>query len=133
MKLSAIPSADIFRAWHAIGPLIEKGLAAGLPEMSADDVFARLTRAELQAWIAYEGAELKLLCITRIETHPTGKLLVIWLLVGQGLADAGHFLADIEAWGIANGCKWVRCFARKGLKKTLIGYHPRATVFEKHL
>src|SRR5262245_43947717 len=76
-------------------------------------------------WIAYNGA-LNATAITELD-HATKRCTIV-ALGGKDLHAWLPFLADLERYAKANGCKTMRAMGRKGWARLLKDYKQRKVI-----
>ena len=102
---------------------------------SLDEVMGEIHRGDAIAWIATEGSEIRLACVTQIIGGEYGAQCFIRHCAGIDRSDWLQYLALIELWAKGCGCASVELIGRKGWIKVLKphGYEERAVVLRKVL
>lgn len=135
LELAGVPSQEVSGQWPILLPWIERAVAYSRGRMTAGDVCAAATNADMQIWVARDGDEIAAVGITEIINYPTGLREVAVSVGGRDMAEWVPFLDVIEQWARAHGCCRVDIRGREGWERVLAprGYGKRYVVLEKDL
>ena len=137
MYVSGIPSSQITEVWDNCKEYIEMGNNKSKQEMTIDDIYERLLKAEMQLWLVFDGdAKIKSVLTTEVVIYPRMKTCRIVTLGGTELDIwVEQFLDVLEEWAIDNDCVAMETACRKGFIKKLekFGYEHTYTILTKEL
>ena len=137
MYVSGIPSSQITEVWDNCKEYIEMGNNKSKQEMTIDDIYERLLKAEMQLWLVFDGdAKIKSVLTTEVVFYPRMKTCRIVTLGGTELDIwVEQFLDVLEEWAIDNDCVAMETACRKGFIKKLekFGYEHTYTILTKEL
>ncbi len=139
---SGMSAEEMAPLWPDIVRCLEK-YCAKYPSETPENIIAECAQGKRQLWICLDGGKVVLTPITEIvTTNATGKKELLLAEVGGiRLRDCMPLLAEIEAWGKAQGAETARLLGRSTKKATSgwtahllpLGYQPTAVVYEKRL
>ena len=105
--------------WSDVKPFIERALAEGNGDYTAEEIRESLKSREMQMWVVFEEG-IRAVVVTRISEYPSKKVAIVVLLAGDGLKDWIHLLSDIlEPWAKEKGCSQIRAYCRPGFERIL--------------
>tara|TARA_Y100000401_G_C8301163_1_gene214173 strand:- start:435 stop:863 length:429 start_codon:yes stop_codon:yes gene_type:complete len=137
MYVSGIPSSQITEVWDNCKKYIEMGNNKSKQEMTIDDIYERLLKAEMQLWLVFdEDAKIKSVLTTEVVIYPRMKTCRIVTLGGRELDIwVEQFLDVLEEWAIENDCVAMETACRRGFIKKLekFGYEHTYTILTKEL
>ena len=137
MYVSGIPSSQITEVWDNCKKYIEMGNNKSKQEMTIDDIYERLLKAEMQLWLVFnEDAKIKSVLTTEVVIYPRMKTCRIVTLGGRELDIwVEQFLDVLEEWAIENDCVAMETACRRGFIKKLekFGYEYTYTILTKEL
>lgn len=107
-------------------PLIERGLARGLPLYTADDILDRCEAGDMQLW-CYGSSVL----VTEIIAFPRARVARSVVAAGR-LNDIRRVLPSVETWARNQGCRYAIAGGRKGWGRAL-GYEGLAAEYVKEI
>jgi hypothetical protein len=109
--------------------LIESALAYSGGTHDYGDVVDAVIAGRMQIWPAPRGV-----AITEIIEYPRKKALHVFLAAGE-MDQLIAMVASAEAWGFAQGCKYVTMAGRKGWSRVLAkhGWSETMAVMQKEI
>jgi hypothetical protein len=134
LRWFGVPARDLNIWWVSAAPLIERALARGRGEMTAEDVRGFLERRAMQLWLLWDGARVCGALATELANYPRKRSCILRLFA----ADAGwraawlRLLPLIEPWAREQGCAAVEVFGRPGWAR-ILGYDIKQVVLSKEL
>ena len=136
--VSGIPSSKIDEVWEECKDYIEMGNDKSRQEMNLEDIYKKLSDADMQLWVIFDpkDKEIHSVLTTEIVTYPRKKTCRIVTLGGQNLDDwVEEFLDILEEWAVAHNCMAMETCCRKGFIKKLekFGYKHTYTILGKEL
>lgn len=135
--ISGIPSNRIDEVWEECKEYVEMGNDKSLQEMNINDIYDKLTEADMQLWIVFnEEKEIHSVITTEIATYPRKTTCRIVTCGGSELDNwSGELLDIIEEWAKEHGCVAMETCCRKGFIKKLnkYGYKHTYTILGKDL
>ena len=132
-RLVDVPPEHVCHVKEQIEHWIESA-ADGSRYFTAQDVWTAIENRSAQLWLAW-GEAPEAVCVTQLEPTPKGKHCHIWIMVGGGMEQWTHLMADLEAWAKRRGCNLMRHEARPGWSRILKsqGYCTPHYVLEKEI
>lgn len=140
-----VKSEDVDKVWPAVEDLIERLVAQGDGEYTAEDMrtFCKSTAPEAgQLWIfGAQGSQedgvpstIDIVVITNFEHLPQIKIMNLYGLVGEDLKKYYHFFHEVLVpFAKQNGAAYVQTFCRKGLERTLKDWNKKFSVMRFYL
>jgi len=99
--------------------------------------FAEVERGVLAGrallWIAWNGEKIKAAAVTELGIPNGEKFCTVVACGGSERGQWLHLLAQLEAYGKAEGCAAMRIYGRRGWLKLLPDYRPARVLLEKKL
>ena len=88
-----------------------------------------------QLWLVIDDKKIICVGVTEIDIYPLGNVGRLITGTGEHREKWIHYLAVLEAWAKANGCKRFKMEARPGWKKDFenLGYELTHSAFEKEI
>jgi hypothetical protein len=136
--LIAIPSEDIRDFWKLAGPMLERAIALTDGATSTEREVERAICGETVLWgvVEEDGPKktLKAVGITSVQLNADGsKTANIEQFSGEDMRLWFDLKHEFEAWALAEGCKDIRIWARRGWCKTLPDYRTTHFLMRKIL
>lgn len=132
--ITGVPSEIVSAVWPKVRGLVKKGIDTA--RFSPDDILAALTAKRMQLWLVGDAdLRLEAIVVTEINVYPLGTACGIVIVAGAQREAWMDHLADIEAWALTQGCRWVESFARKGWMRepALKDWRVASVVMQKEL
>jgi hypothetical protein len=132
VDLLRIDPADVQGFWPQVEPLLKSAIdRTGLSEWRAiaDDILY----GHGVLWICRDGERILCAGATSLQKTDSGLVCVITACGGSDMRRWLPLLAKIEAYAMAEGCRCVRIFGRRGWSRVLAGYVVPSVVLEKEL
>ena len=99
-----------------------------------EEMRAAIAKKERQLWLAWErGVGAEAVAVTGISEHALMRVAVIYICIGRQREYWIEFLAKLEDWARAEGCRRIEAWARPGWEKVLKGYRKTHVMLEKAL
>ncbi len=111
--IEGILSKDVDVWWPYVKEYLSSALEQSLGEYSLEDIRNACKEADMQLWIKTDKDVLGA-CVTKINTYPQKKILVLLLLGGKGFiewTDEGNVL--MSSFAKENNCDYLQVFGRK--------------------
>lgn len=125
---------DIPLIWWDCVRFVKKATDRSGGKYVQEDILNACVIGTMQLWVIKKEDTICCVGVTEINKHPGGLELNIVLIGGRDGVHWKHFIADIEAWGRKQGCKWVVATGRRGLTRLLgSGWRETRREFEKDL
>lgn len=107
---------DEIAAWEGrLRPFIESVCAKSRGRYAPHHMLEWARKGEWQIWLVLDEGAISAVCATEIILFPTGmKGLAFRFCTGRGRHRWQHRLADVEAWGKAQGCELAEGVMRIG-------------------
>lgn len=133
--LVCVPPAQASAFWPLVEGFIEKSFASGTSDESPDDIRCALLKGHALLWIVIQEPYKTIVAAgtTQIVKTARGKICIFGNLGGEGMRDWFSFIADLEDYARAEGCKRARFYGRPGLERILRGYEKPWVTLEKAL
>lgn len=116
--VTGLPAARIEEWWPQFKPFVERSLAEGMGEWTANDILAAIKINEMQAWAAYDG-KIVAGMVTQILNYPRKRICDLILASGERMDDWVHWIGFIKGWAKNEGCHYVRVMGRRGWLRKL--------------
>jgi hypothetical protein len=97
------------------------------------DIDRAIQSGDALAWIAWNGLVIKAAAVTQLSTIHGERFCTIVACGGQRRNEWLSLLADLERYAMAEGCKAMRIFGRRGWERLLPDYKPARVILEKEL
>ena len=134
IHLSGIESTKVHQVWHEVLPLLDEALAHGMGEYTAEILLHNIVEGDNQLWVGHENNEIWYVCVTAIETYPSGyKTCTVIALAGFDVDEWISNVEELDSWCQANGVDAIRIYGRKGWERKLkpYGFEHVYTVLER--
>jgi hypothetical protein len=133
--LQGVLSSKIDLVWHEIKSMLLEALQYADGKYTVDDIYQKLTSAQMQLWVVYHNHKLCAFCITQIFIYPTEKRLGILFASGRDVYEWIHLNEIIKDFATTKGCSAVEIYGRPGWEKILrpFGYEKIHTVLKVEL
>lgn len=135
-NIRGIPANAVDGLWRFAEPYIKRALDHTFGELSLDDIRGFCESRDMQLWMIATGRKICGAGTTQIVTYPAFSACRIVTLAGSEFDQwMGIAHATIEEWALANGCRDIEAYCRKGFVPKLldIGYKHRYSVAHKRL
>jgi hypothetical protein len=131
-QLLCIAPDQVAQFWSFVAPLIKAAMEKGRLSDYADVERAVLDGGSL-LWIAWNGEKIKAAAVTELGKANGEKFCTIVACGGSDRGQWLHLLAELEAYGKAEGCAAMRIYGRRGWLNLLPEYRPTRVLLEKAL
>ena len=109
-----VPPSAVDSVWDKASGYLEPAVALQDGYLM-EDVKRMLLRGAWQLWVAVDDSnEMHAASITRVDTYPRKRVMVINFLGGREMKNWKHLLGDIEDTAVQNGCTELEIQGRKG-------------------
>lgn len=135
VSLVCVDPARAAEIWPHVAPLLGKAFERQPADFTLEEVHKEVLAAETLIWIAWDGPGARILGVatTKIIKTARGKVLQITSTGGRELKRWRSFIADLEAYGIAEGCDKCRMYGRPGWKRIFPDYREPWITIEKEI
>lgn len=132
-KLVQVPADQLSAAWPLVTEHLAQMQRASRGKLSLDDIAGFLVAGNFNLWIVLDGSDHLATVITELIQYPQRRVCRVNCCVGEHRQKWIHLLAEIEAWGRANGCAAMEIIARKGWARVLHEYQPTHVFLERDI
>jgi hypothetical protein len=98
-----------------------------------EDIEADILAGRSLLWMAWNGRTVESAAATILINSEIGKVCIITVCGGSDMKRWLPLIAQIETYAIAEGCKCVRIYGRKGWLRVLDGYYGKHIIMDKEL
>ena len=117
-----IPPARVDSVWELVGKFLQKAVDQQDGYLM-EDVKVMLLMGKWQLWVvADDDNEVFAAGITRVDTYPRKKVLVICFIGGKSMKDWKYLWDDFEATAVQNGFNEIEFQGRKGWMREMKDY-----------
>jgi hypothetical protein len=132
-RLIDVPPEDVHYVKAQISHWIDEATNESSSSIS-QDIWDAIENRSAQLWLVW-GEKPEAVCVTQLTDTAKGKQCHIWIMVGNGMENWMHLIAELEAWAKREGCTMMRHEARPGWSRILKsqGYTMPHVILEKEL
>ena len=131
-ELVCVDPDQVHEIWPYIAPLLKVACTrTGLNAFA--DIAADILSGCGLLWLAWSGQAIEAAAATILINSEIGKVCVITVCSGRGMARWLPLITEIENYARAEGCVCVRIYGRKGWLRALDGYEAKHIIMDKEL
>tara|TARA_R100000808_G_C2079577_1_gene103958 strand:+ start:202 stop:618 length:417 start_codon:yes stop_codon:yes gene_type:complete len=123
MKAHLVPPKDVLELWPEIQPLLDKALAYGIEDVTAQDLLPAIEESKAYLWIGVDGYNIECVVLGELVEYPRKKSFYIHAWATKSGHQFDEFMELFEGSVITfakiNGCDFIEAKVRKGLAKKL--------------
>jgi len=123
MKAHLVPPKDVPDLWPEIQPLLDKALAYGIEDVTAQDLLPAIEESKAYLWIGVDEYNIECVLLGELVKYPRKKSFYIHAWATKSGHQFDEFMelweSSIIAFAKLNGCDFIEAKVRKGLAKKL--------------
>ena len=131
-RVFGIPRDSLEEWWPHVEPHLKR-FEVEVGEISAEYIRDLADNAEAQVWAFGDENGTSGVAVTQVRQLLRGRVLVVWVAVGDIREAFETGIQEFERWGQSIGCRYVEIIGRHGWERALPGYKRRAVVLHKPL
>jgi hypothetical protein len=131
-QLICVDPAQVHEFWPHVASLIKAAMEKGRLS-SFTDVEHAVRNGRALLWLAWNGETVKAAAVTELSQANAETFCTIVACGGHDRAQWLPLLAELEAYGRAQGCAAMRIYGRRGWRKLLPEYRTTRVLLEKEL
>lgn len=131
-SLVCVDPEKINEIWPHVEPLLKPAMVRS-GEMFMADLLRSLCDKRMLLWLAWDGAEIVGTCVTELSETINGRICVIVAMGGKDRKRWIHFTKQLEGFALAEKCRAMRLYGRRGWKRVLRDYRETRVILEKEL
>lgn len=137
IEVFLVKSEQLAMIWGHVVPWLDKGEKFFKGYYKNDHIFNAIQGGQMQLWIGYKNAQVKIIMLTQLDFYPEGIQLRFTYIGGDvgSLAQVMHLFSKVELWGIEHGAVRTCVIGRDGWIKKLAkyGYQKKSVLLVKEL
>jgi len=131
-RLICVDPAQVHEFWPHVASLIRAAMEKGRLS-SFTDVEHAVRNGNALLWLAWNGETVKAAAVTELTQANGETFCTIVACGGHDRAQWLPLLAELEAYGKAQGCAAMRIYGRRGWRKLLPEYRTTRVLLEREL
>lgn len=137
IEVFLVKPEQVSLVWGQVTQWLDKGEKFFRGYYKNDHIYNAILGGQMQLWIGYKNAQVKIIMLTQLDFYPEGIQLRFTYIGGSvgSLAQVMPLFAKVELWGIEHGANKACVIGRDGWIKKLAkyGYQKKSVLLVKEL